>query len=511
MNCPCYRRDIYLCCRTRPAIIGVARTPPLETANSFMLERFLESFRHAHRIGARYTARVSDTLASHLSALVGAEHVLTDPDLLATYETDWTRRYHGRARLVVRPGSTEEVAGVLRACAEAGAAVIPQGGNTGLVGGGVPRGGEVVLSLTRLTAIHDIDPVGGELTAGAGATAAAVQEAAGAHGWTLGVDLASRASATIGGMIATNAGGIRVLRYGGMRQQILGFEAVLADGTTLRRMAGLVKDNSGYDLGQLLAGSEGTLAVITAARLRLVPALPRRAVALLAFDSLAEALPAVARARAHLPSLEAAEAFFADGVDLVCRHAGLPLPFEAAHPCYVLLETASQRDETEMLVEVLGGIESARDSALATDRAQRERLWAYRERHTECINAEGVPHKLDVTLPASRLAEFEQEVRRVIADTVPGARPILFGHVSDGNLHVNILGLAPDDERADDAVLRLVASMGGSISAEHGIGVAKLPWLHLTRSEADIAAMRSIKRALDPANLLNPGVIFPTD
>jgi FAD/FMN-containing dehydrogenase len=231
----------------------------------------------------------------------------------------------------------------------------------------------------------------------------------------------------------------------------------------------------------------------------------------MAFDSLAEGLPAVARARAYLPSLEAAEAFFADGVELVCRHAGLPLPFGEAYRCYVLLETASQRDETEALVEVLSGVEGARDSALATERSQRERLWAYRERHTECINAEGIPHKLDVTLPANRLAEFEQRVRAEIAAAVPGARPILFGHVGDGNLHVNILGLEPEDERADDAVLRLVASMGGSISAEHGIGTAKIPWLHLTRGAADLAAMRAIKRALDPANLLNPGVIFAID
>ena len=453
----------------------------------------------------------TDSLERQLAAIAGAGHVLTDADLKASYETDWTRRYHGTARMVVRPGSTDEVAAVVRACAAAGAALIPQGGNTGLVGGGIPRHGEVVLSLTRLNTITDVDPVAGELTAGAGATAAAVQEAGLMHGWTLGVDLASRASATIGGMIATNAGGIRVLRYGGMRQQILGFEAVLADGTVIRRLPGLVKDNSGYDLAQLLAGSEGTLAVITAARLKLVPALTRRAVALLAFDSLAEALPAVARARAFLPSLEAAEAFFADGVELVCRHAGLSLPFGQPYRCYVLLETASQRDETEALVEVLSGVEGARDSALATERTQRERLWAYRERHTECINAEGIPHKLDVTLPAAQLAEFEQRVRAEIVAAVPSARPILFGHVGDGNLHVNILGLEPDDERADDVVLRLVASMGGSISAEHGIGTAKIPWLHLTRSAADLAAMRAIKRALDPANLLNPGVIFPND
>jgi len=450
----------------------------------------------------------SDALATRISTIVGDAHVLTDPELMATYETDWTRRYHGSARLVVRPGSTGEVAEVIRACHDSGTAVVPQGGNTGLVGGGVPRGGEVVLSLTRLDSITDIDAVAGELTAGAGVTAAAVQEAALSQGWTLGVDLASRDSATIGGMIATNAGGIRVLRYGAMRRQVLGFEAVLADGRVIRRMSGLVKDNSGYDLAQLLAGSEGTLAVITASRLRLVPALPRRSVALLAFESLQAALPAVARARAKLASLEAAEAFFHDGVELVCRHSGLALPFSAPHPCYVLLETASQRDETADLVGVLAGLEGVLDSALATDRAQRDRLWAYRERHTESINAEGVPHKLDVTLPASRLVEFERRVRGAITETVASARPVLFGHVGDGNLHVNILGLDADDERADDAVLRLVAGLGGSISAEHGIGIAKIPWLHLTRGPADIMTMRAIKEALDPGNLLNPGVIF---
>jgi FAD/FMN-containing dehydrogenase len=179
--------------------------------------------------------------------------------------------------------------------------------------------------------------------------------------------------------------------------------------------------------------------------------------------------------------------------------------------CYVLVETASRRDETAELAEVLAGCDGTLDSALATEAADRSRLWAYRERHTEAISAEGIPHKLDVTLPLANLPEFERRVRDVIKRAVPGAQPILFGHAGDGNLHVNILGLEPDDERADDAVLRLVAELGGSISAEHGVGVAKRPWLHLTRSAADIAAMRAIKDALDPAGLLNPGVIFPPE
>ena len=448
---------------------------------------------------------------SKLRAVLGDQHVLTEPDLRASYETDWTRRFHGEAVAVLRPGSAHEIAAVLRDCAAAGVSVVPQGGNTGLVGGGVPRGGEVVLSLSRLATISNFDETSGEVTAGAGVTLAALQAHVGAAGWTFGVDLASRDSATIGGMVATNAGGIRVIRYGAMRQQILGFEAVLATGAVVRRLPGLVKDNTGYDLGQLLAGSEGTLAVITAVRLKLVAQMPRRAVALLGVADIATALRVVGAVRGAMPSLAAAEVFFDEGVELVCRHAGVPRPFASRVGCYMLVETASRRDEAAELAEVLAGCDGIEHSALATEAADRARLWAYRERHTEAISAEGIPHKLDVTLPLSNLPEFERRVRDAIASVTPDAQPVLFGHAGDGNLHVNILGLDPDDERADDAVLRLVAELGGSISAEHGIGIAKRPWLKLTRSSADIAAMRAIKRALDPSGTLNPGVIFLPD
>lgn len=450
-------------------------------------------------------------LLSRLAAIVGDQHLLTDPDLRAGYETDWTRRFRGESPAVVRPGSLEEVVAVVGACNQAGASIVPQGGNTGLVGGGVPRNGELVLSLLRLDQVSDFDDGSGEVTVGAGVTLAALQETVRAKGWNFGVDLASRASATIGGMVATNAGGIRVLRYGGMRQQLLGIEAVLADGRVVRRLPGLLKDNSGYDLAQLLAGSEGTLAVITAVRLKLVPHQSQRAVALLALDDLAAALGVVSAVRRALPSLEAAEVFFPEGLELVSRHAGLPRPFAMGHPCYLLLESAGQHDESSTLASVLAAAPGIRDSALATGRAERERLWAYRERHTESISAEGIPHKLDVTLPLSRLPEFERRVRGAIAGVAPSARPVLFGHAGDGNLHVNILGVAPEDDRPDDAVLRLVAELGGSISAEHGIGIAKMPWLHLTRSEADREAMRAIKSALDPRGILNPGVIIPAN
>ena len=448
----------------------------------------------------------ADPLVAELASIVGDTHVLTESDLLATYETDWTRRYHGSARLVVRPASTAEVATVLRLCQQAGAAVVPQGGNTGLVGGGVPRGGEVILSLQRLRALEPVDTTAGEVTVDAGVTLAQLQDHALAAGFGFGVDIASRDSASIGGMIATNAGGIRVLRYGPMRRQLLGIEAVRADGVVVTRLPGLSKDNTGYDLPGLIAGSEGTLAVVTRARLRLIPRLTARATALLAFDTIDAALAVLGHIRA-IASLEAVEIFFAEGVELVTRHTGLALPFGRPYPTYLLIECAARNDP---LPDLAAALDSAHflESAVTSDRHQRDALWAYRERHTESINAEGIPHKLDVALPLGRLAEFAAGVRFRLAAAVPEARPILFGHVADGNLHVNVLGLAPADDRATDVILRYVASLGGSISAEHGIGIAKTRWLELTRTPEDIATMRAIKAAFDPSNILNPGVIF---
>ncbi len=453
----------------------------------------------------------SQALAASLITIVGAANVLADADLKASYETDWTRRYTGQARLVVRPRTTEELGATLKLLAEAEASVVPQGGNTGLVGGGVPRGGEVVVSTSQLQELGPVDAVGGEVTVSAGVTLGRLQQHVRDAGWNFGVDLASRDSATIGGMIATNAGGIRVMRYGPMRAQVGGIEAVKVDGAVLSRMPGLAKDNTGYDLLGLLAGSEGTLAIISRARLRLVPQFTQRAVALLAVDGVDAALAIVAMVRAAAPSLEAAEVFFDDGVALVCKHSGLPLPFAKPFPAYLLLECASRADPLGELVSALEAAAGFLESAIGSDRAQRERLWAYRERHTESINAEGVPHKLDVALPLPRLAEFEQRVRGTVASRAAEARCIVFGHIADGNLHVNVLGLEPNDDRATDAVLRLAAELGGSISAEHGIGIAKTRWLALTRSAADIATMRAIKRAFDPKGVLNPGVIFGPD
>jgi FAD/FMN-containing dehydrogenase len=293
-----------------------------------------------------------------------------------------------------------------------------------------------------------------------------------------------------------------------MRRQVLGVEAVLADGSVISRLTGLRKDNTGYDLAGLLCGSEGTLGIVTRARLALVPPMPRRAVALLALDDAAPAVALVGTLRRELPSLTAAELFLDEGLDLVTRHCGLARPFTAPHPAYLLLEVAGREDPTDDLLAALGEFPSA-DAVLASDASGCERLWQLRERHTEALSAEGIPHKLDVTLPAARLAECVGRLAPTVSAAAPEARTIIYGHVGDGNLHVNILGPAPDDEAADEAVLRLVIEMGGSISSEHGIGVAKARWLVRDRGEPDVAAMRVVKRALDPQNLLNPGVLFP--
>jgi FAD/FMN-containing dehydrogenase len=410
----------------------------------------------------------------------------------------------------------DEVVAVVRWCDDNGVAIVPQGGNTGLVGGGVPLDGEVVLSLARLDSITDVDASAGQLTAAAGVTVGAVQAAARDAGWAYGVDWAARDSATVGGSVATNAGGLRVLRYGDTRAQLMGIEAVLADGSVVSHLGGLVKDNTGYHLPSLLCGSEGTLGVITAARLRLVPRYDERVVALLAFATVEHVMDAVGALRRALPSLEAAEVFFEDGLALVCSSFGLARAIGTA-PAYLLVECADHDDPAPSLAAAVDALATApSDVAVAVDAARRAELWRYREAHTDAINRLGAPHKLDVTVPAPAIASFVRDVPARVEAAVPGATTWLFGHAADGNIHVNVTGVDPGDDRpgdggVDDAVLGLTASLGGSISAEHGIGTAKRRWLHLNRSPAELAAMRAIKHALDPNGTLNPNVLLPPD
>ena len=436
-----------------------------------------------------------------LAAIVGEQHVLAG-DAAAGFSVDWTGRFRGRALAVVRPRDTAEVAAVLTLCTDAGRPVVPQGANTGLVGGGVPLHGEVVLSLTRLKELGTVDRDASQVTAGAGVTLARV--AAADPELDLGIQIASRDSATVGGAVATNAGGVRVLRYGPMRAQLRGIEAVLSDGMVVSHLAGLVKDNTGYDYPSLLAGSEGTLAVITRARLRLVPR-PRDGVTvIIGCDGLEELHALALAAVRQVSGLISAEFFTQAGLDILAARAGLTLPLRRPSPAYLLLDAAGPG-----ALDDLADVIAEREAAVGETAEDRRRLWSYRERHPEAAGFLGVPIKLDVSVPAAQWTRLATEAAGAVTVVDPDARVITFGHVADGNAHINIVPGpdTPADGRHEDAVFTLVASLGGSISAEHGIGALKARWLDLARTPAEQALFARIRHALDPAGTLNPHVL----
>jgi FAD/FMN-containing dehydrogenase len=475
-------------------------------------------------------------LIADLRAVTEPAHVLTEPGVVAGYATDWTRRYSGAAACVVTPGSTAEVADVIRACAAHGAPVVPQGGNTGLVGGSVPsawsprsqsaagpagpagpaaadRPVPVILSTRRLTVRS------AQVTAGAGVTIASLRVHAAAAGLSYGVDLASRDSATVGGTIATNAGGIHAIRYGPTRAQVAGVTAVLADGSIVSDMSGLTAGAAGYDLAQLLTGSEGTLAVVTAARLRLQAHEPAAAVLLAGVAGIDAAADLLARLIAAGPGVLAGEYVDVVGVDLVCRATGLARPVGHDRGGLLLAEIAAGQGHCDDLLQRAAGVALPDETSVAQDARGMAALWAYRERVTEAIATTGIPHKIDVAVPIGELGAFTAELdgavrdadRRTASRAGRDGEPVVvvFGHIGVGNLHVNVVGPDPADTSVDAAVAKLAAAHGGSVAAEHGVGRAKAGWLGWTRSAAEIAAMRAIKAALDPVGLLNPGVLLP--
>jgi FAD/FMN-containing dehydrogenase len=399
---------------------------------------------------------------------------------------------------------------VVLACGAAGVPIVPQGGNTGLVGAASPDDGEVVLSTWRLDALAVPDPATGMLEAGAGVRLARAQDVARVIGMELGVDLASRDSATVGGVVATNAGGARVLRAGTTRQQVLGLEAVLADGSVVSRLSGLPKDNVGYDLVQLLTGSEGTLGILTRVQLRVTPRPAARATALVALDGMPAAIDLLVALRSGVDGLDAVEFLTAEGLEAVVAAGRARRPFRQNAPVHVLAEAVGPDPDAlvEALAEAAEVVPGVRDGAVAAGETDRAGLWSLREAHTEVL-APLRPLKLDVAVPVPALASFVADVPKV-TEQAGGGRPVMFGHLAEGNVHVNVVDLPADREDAvTEAVLGLVAAHGGSISAEHGIGRAKRAWLHLGRSAADIAAMRAVKTALDPAGLLSPGRVLP--
>jgi FAD/FMN-containing dehydrogenase len=451
-----------------------------------------------------------DAFLAAARATVGPPDVLTDPDLTAGYAVDWTRRWRSPAAVVVRPATTGQVVALVAAARRQRVALVPQGGNTGLVGGSVPRpGAEVVLSLRRLDGLGPVDVLAGQVTAGAGVTLAALQAQAAGAGLAFGVDTGARESATVGGMIATNAGGVHVVRHGPMRAQVVGVEAVLGTGRVVARLGGLVKDNTGYDLGQLLCGSEGTLGVVTAARLRLVADEPHAVVALLGLAGVGEAVSLASELRRALGEVRALELMEGEGMRVVASHLGAAPPVAPDAGAFLLVEAAGRADPTPALADAIAHLAASAPVAVGVERADRERLWRWREAHPEAAAALGVVLKFDVTLPAAAIAEFCAQVPARMVAGWPGATTLLYGHVGDGNIHVNVVGPDPDDHAVDDSVLGLVVDLGGSISAEHGIGVAKRAWLARNRSAAEVAAMRAIKRALDPEGIMNPGVLLP--
>lgn len=454
---------------------------------------------------------VTERMIDELRDIVGSAHVLTESDLRAKYETDWTGRFSGSTPAVVRPSSTSEVQGVIDACRRSRTPIVPQGGNTGLVGGSVPSAGELVLSSERMRAITDVDRDSGQLTAGAGATLAEVQAAASAAGWRYGVDFAARDSATVGGMVATNAGGVRVFRHGSTRRQVLGVEAVTGAGAVISRLGGLVKDNTGYDLAGLLCGSEGTLGVVCRARLALVPPAGSTATALVGFHDVSSAVAATGLLRRSVPGLEAVEMVLRAGAELVASQTATEPVFDPIPPVQLVIEATGPPDPVEVLGVALDSLAGVSDAAVATDPARAAALWHVRETHTESISRIGTPLKYDVTLPTAALAHFCSTIAHHVEDIAASTTTWLFGHVADGNLHVNVTGYRdePDEiRRIEDLVLSTVHGAGGSVSAEHGIGTAKRAWLAANRNVGDVETMSAIARSLDPDSVCNPNVLL---
>jgi FAD/FMN-containing dehydrogenase len=467
-----------------------------------------------------------DGVLRRFCEIVGPDHALSDPDLQMPYLREWRDLYAGRAALVLRPASTAEVAEILGIANQARIGVVPQGGNTGLVGGQIPdaSGSQVVLSLSRLTHVRSVDAAGNAMIVEAGLTLAGAHAVAEQAGRLFPLSLASEGSCEIGGVLSTNAGGVGVLSYGTARALVLGLEVVLADGQVWDGLRTLKKDNTGYDLRDLFVGSEGTLGIITAAALKLFPQPAEKATAFVALPDVGSvaALFRLAEARAH-SSLTAFEFMSGLTIDLVERHVpGTHLPLKQRAPWYVLLEICSGEDDGTAARVMEGMLAAATeqrivsDGVIAASLAQAQSLWRLREAASEAQKPEGGSIKHDISVPIASIPKFLEKVAPVVQRVCPGARPVAFGHFGDGNVHYNVSQPPGMDKAAfltlwgpmSDAVHDLVAKMGGSISAEHGIGQMKREALRRFKSPVEIALMRKLKTALDPNGILNPGKVL---
>ncbi|MEC9376312.1 MAG: FAD-binding oxidoreductase [Pseudomonadota bacterium] len=464
----------------------------------------------------------------HLKSLVQGNCWIEDPEVLQSYLTEWRGLFTGQTQLMLMPENTAEVSSILAYCFEHEIAVVPQGGNTGLVGGGIPglnsNRPEILLSSRRLNKIHNIDADNFTLTVGAGCILADVQKAAAEVQCVFPLSLAAEGTCHIGGNLATNAGGINVLRYGNTRDLMLGLEVVLPDGRVYKNLSGLRKDNTGYSLDHLFIGSEGTLGFITAATVKLFPEPLGVATAWIAIDSPKDALKLLGSARKRLgDELVAFELIPKIAIDLVLKHISSHRdPLDTEYPWYVLLEMANSCEAlqteaslTAFLTEFLdGGL--IKDAVLATNISQRNAFWSIRHDISLAQKSAGASIKHDISLPISKLPEFVKRADLLVEQEIPGSRPVAFGHLGDGNLHYNVS--QPKDIPADvfldhwsnlnRLIHSLAAELGGSFSAEHGIGVLKLDELERFTDATKLSVMQDIKMLLDPKNIMNPGKIL---
>ena len=466
-------------------------------------------------------------LLDQIRAVVGDRGLLTEASDTASYAQDWRKLFQGSTRAVIRPGTTQELAEVVRLCAAVGRPIVPQGGNTSMVGGAVPNadGSELVLSTARLNRIRDLDPVDMTLTIEAGVTLKAAQLAAAERNCLLPLSISSEGTAQIGGVLAVNAGGNNTVRYGNARDLVLGLEVVLPDGTIWNGLRRLRKDNTGYCLRQLFVGSEGTLGIITAAVLKLAPAPKEIAVAFCGVESVEAALQLFSRFQGHDASaLSAFELRSGLGTDFVLKHipnAVLPLAEKA--PFYCLVELATPRPNAGMRAAIEEVLEKALedgivlDAAIAESDAQRAAIWRLREEHSEAQKREGASVKNDVSVPVSKVPPFIRKATAACEALIPGVRCVPFGHMGDGNIHFNLeqpVGSDPawfldQDHAIMEAVNEVVREYDGSFSAEHGIGKLKPYMMPDWRGGAELEIMQRIKAALDPAGILNPGKVLP--
>jgi len=467
---------------------------------------------------------VPESVMIRLKDAVGAKGFSTDRGELAPHLEEWRGKYHGHSPLLLKPATIAEVSAILRICNDTNTALVTQGGNTGLVGGQIPLHGEVLLSTRRLNKLRAMDEGGMTLTAEAGVTLAEIQQTAADKHFLFPLSLASEGSCTIGGNIATNASGTHVLRYGMTRALVLGLEVVLADGTVLEMLRALHKDNSGYDLKQIFIGSEGTLGVITAATLRLFAKPDVSVTALVAVPSPDAAVKLLGAMQGHTGGmLSAFELMPRIAMELVTRHiAGTRDPLSAPSPWYVLMEATGGRHanlaasfEDGLAAAIAEGL--ATDAVVASSDAQAAALWKLRESISESQKREGASIKHDIAVPVAAIPDFLAKATPAVLAVVPGARPVSFGHLGDGNLHFNFNAPKPGDdpgflalwEEVQQTVHDIVKEFCGSISAEHGIGVMKVAQVPRYKSHEELDAMRALKRAFDPKNILNPGKLIP--